>query len=59
MAKTLHIDRSYEVLPTYYLLFPVVYFHSPFHSVFLHSGFHSHPTTPVLVLAALFSKQSA
>jgi len=53
MAKTLCIDRSYEVLPTYYLLFPVVYFRSAFHSTFLRSGFHSHPMVHVLVYEAL------
>ena len=53
MAKTLRIEQSYEVLPTYYLLFPVVYFCSAFHSAFLRSGFHSHPMVHVLLYEAL------
>jgi len=32
MAKALRVDRLYEVLPTCYLLFPVVYFRSTFRS---------------------------
>ena len=36
--------KLYVYDSTSYLVFPVYYFHSAFISVFLCSGFHSHPT---------------
>ena len=52
MAKIVGIDLSYDSTMyclLIYLLFPVVYFRSTFHSAFLRSSFHSHPVHTVLV----------